>query len=750
MRTTRSLALAFALALAGACDDPSGAGGSGPVVTLQSPVASARFAGGDVIDVRASAVDGGGAALDDAELMWWAELHHDTHTHPFIAPVTGGRGQATIPRVGHLETNIFYRFYARVLDAEGRADTAFVDIQPQLTVLNIATEPAQLLVLVDGQPRETPLRLESVVGMEHVIGVPPEQNHGPFAYAFVRWSHGGPATQRVTSPVEPLDLTVSLESIGPANGMPTVQLTSPASGAQVRSGVPIPLEATASDADGQVVRVEFLDGDELIGTATSEPWSVMWTPGALGTRQLRARAVDDRHGAVLSAGVSVVVQSQGTGDITAPVATLVTPAAGTTGLTGSVPVAATATDDVGVVAVEFQLDGILLSVDAEPPYEAQVASTGAHASGAHVVRARARDAAGNVSPWASAPVTFGGSVSLPAGFVRTPYVDGFNGILTAIAIAPDGRMFVCEQTGRLRVVKGGALLAEPFVSLIVNVDGERGLLGVALDPAFASNGYVYVYHTTPEGGLHNRVTRFTAAGDVAAPGSARVIVDLPPLSAASNHNGGAMQFGPDGKLYVAVGDNTIGAQAPSLSTTFGKLLRFNADGTIPEDNPFYAQTTGLNRAIWAKGLRNPYTFGFQPGTGRMHINDVGESAWEEINLGRAGADYGWPATEGPTDDPRFDAPILAYRHSGSPPLFTGFSVVGAAFYNPSTVMFGTPYVDDYFFADYVSGWIYRMESDGSHDAYAFAQTGANPVNLIVGDDGALYVLLNSRIDRISR
>lgn len=745
----RTFAVA-ALALVIACGDPSGAGGGGPIVTLHSPVPGTRFSGGDVIEVRASATDAAGAPLAGVEFSWWADLHHDTHTHPFRPAAEGAQGQATIPRVGHLETNIFYRFYARALDAEGRADTAYVDMEPRLTVLNITTEPAQLVVLVDGQPRATPLALPSVVGMEHTVGVPPEQNHGPFAYAFARWAHGGPATQRVTSPDEPLALTVSLEAIGPANIMPTVQFTSPASGAHVRTGVPVPLTATASDADGSIVRVDFLDDTQVIGTATTEPWAVLWTPTTLGQRRLRAQATDTRYGSTLSDEVRVVVQGAGAGDITAPVATLTAPAPGSTGLTGSVLATATATDDIGVSSVEFELDGILAGIDAEAPYDVLIASTAAHASGAHVVRARARDAAGNVSPWASAPVTFGGDVALPAGFTRTPFVEGFNGILTAIAFAPDGRMFVAEQTGQLRVVKNGVLLAEPFVALTVNADGERGLLGVALDPSFAANGYVYVYHTTPEGGLHNRVTRFTASGDVAAAGSAQVIVDLPTLSAAANHNGGAMQFGPDGKLYVAVGDNTNGAQAPSLERVFGKILRFNADGTIPADNPFYTQTAGLNRAIWAKGLRNPYTFGFQPGTGRMHINDVGENEWEEINLGRAGADYGWPATEGPTTDVRYDAPLLAYRHSGGPPLFNGYSVVGAAFYNPSTPMFGTPYVGDYFFADYVSGWVYRMESDGSNDAYAFAQTGENPVNLIVGADGSLYVLLNSRIDRITR
>jgi len=121
---------------------------------------------------------------------------------------------------------------------------------------------------------------------------------------------------------------------------------------------------------------------------------------------------------------------------------------------------------------------------------------------------------------------------------------------------------------------------------------------------------VYVYYTATTPTVHNRISRFTAAGDVAAPGSERVVMDLEDLTAATNHNGGAIHFGPDGKLYVAVGDNANGANAQSLATRKGKVLRINADGSIPADNPFQAATTGANRAIWALGLRNPFTFAF--------------------------------------------------------------------------------------------------------------------------------------------
>ena len=151
------------------------------------------------------------------------------------------------------------------------------------------------------------------------------------------------------------------------------------------------------------------------------------------------------------------------------------------------------------------------------------------------------------------------------------------------------------------MVKDGALLSTPFLTVTVSSSGERGLIGVTLDPAFATNGYVYVYYTATTPAIHNRVSRFTANGDVALAGSEVVLLDLNNLSSATNHNGGALHFGPDGKLYVAAGDNATSSNAQTLSNLLGKILRINADGTIPTDNPFFGTATGVNRAIWAMG-----------------------------------------------------------------------------------------------------------------------------------------------------
>ena len=153
--------------------------------------------------------------------------------------------------------------------------------------------------------------------------------------------------------------------------------------------------------------------------------------------------------------------------------------------------------------------------------------------------------------------------SLPAGFSQVLVANGISAP-TVMAFSPDGRIFVAQQSGQLRIIKNGVLLSQPFVSLTVNSSGERGLLGIAFDPAFASNQYIYLYHTLASGS-NNRVTRFTANGDIALAGSDTVIINLDPLSGATNHNGGTMQFGPDGKLYIGVGENAIPSNSQSLT-----------------------------------------------------------------------------------------------------------------------------------------------------------------------------------------
>ncbi|HEX3145964.1 MAG TPA: PQQ-dependent sugar dehydrogenase [Pyrinomonadaceae bacterium] len=330
------------------------------------------------------------------------------------------------------------------------------------------------------------------------------------------------------------------------------------------------------------------------------------------------------------------------------------------------------------------------------------------------------------------------AATLPAGFAETQIAGGLSSP-SAMEIAPDGRIFVCLQGGQLRVIKNGSLLATPFVSLTVDSSGERGLLGIAFDPNFATNHFVYVYYTVPGAPAHNRVSRFTANGDVALAGSEFVLVDLDNLSSAGNHNGGAIHFGPDGKLYVAVGENANAANAQTLNNRLGKVLRINSDGSIPGDNPFFNTASGANRSIWAMGLRNPFTFAFQPGTGRMFINDVGETKWEEINDGIAGSNYGWSLCEGACSPPNanFRDPLFQYAHGST--AVEGCAIVGAGFYNPATVQFPTSYVGKYFFGDLCNGWI-RLFDPSNKTATGFATGISTLVDIKIANDGSLYYL----------
>jgi glucose/arabinose dehydrogenase len=449
-------------------------------------------------------------------------------------------------------------------------------------------------------------------------------------------------------------------------------------------------------------------------------------------------------------------------DTQAPTATLTAPVDFTANIPNTVTLTATATDNVAVTSVEFQIDGQLVGTAlTAAPYSANVDTT-PYASGQHVVRVRAKDAAANVSAWSSVTVSFGGSRTQPPNITRNQtWVTGLTGA-TAMAQAPDGRIFVTQQTGAVRVVKNGVLLATPFAQLNVDSNGERGLIGITLHPNFASNNLLYVYYTSPEGGSHNRISRFTAVGDVMGAASEERLVNLPNLSGATNHNGGGMHFGSDGKLYVGVGDNANGAQAQDLNKVFGKLLRFNDDGTIPTDNPFAnsAGTTGLARATWAYGLRNPYTFAVQPGTGRIHINDVGENTWEEINLGAAGKNYGWPGSEGPANvTGAIVAPIFNYKHSAATPpgsgpggFLTGLAITGGTFYPttgiPAAGAFPDFYRGTYFFADFVSKFIARYDIE-NNAVYSFGSVSGSPVDMLSGVGGELFVLTRDSITRFA-
>ncbi|MGZ3396360.1 MAG: PQQ-dependent sugar dehydrogenase [Isosphaeraceae bacterium] len=383
--------------------------------------------------------------------------------------------------------------------------------------------------------------------------------------------------------------------------------------------------------------------------------------------------------------------------------------------------------------------------------------------------------------------------TLPPGFTEAPVVSGLSSP-TVMEFAPDGRLFVLEQGGNVKLVHDDGTT---WTALHLNVDsnGERGLLGIAFDPNYNANHFVYLYYTNPNAGgaswatgEHNQISRFTV--DDSNPqqptftGEAPIL-DLNNLISATNHNGGAIHFGLDGMLYAGVGDNTqTFSQGEStyrvsqtLSNLLGKQLRidvssFNSgiatrDDTtvghlIPTNNPFVGTASGINKLIYNLGLRNPFTFAVQPGTGTIFINDVGETTWEEIDQSVAGANYGWSGgnTDGfgqsPPGPGTYRDPLLAYNHQGGP-AGGGIAIVGGTFYNPTTPSLPSSYVGKYFYADLGGGWIRVF--DPAHPGNASHPDTSQPFatnlpggsrDLKVDAAGSLYYLSgNGLIDKIS-
>lgn len=328
---------------------------------------------------------------------------------------------------------------------------------------------------------------------------------------------------------------------------------------------------------------------------------------------------------------------------------------------------------------------------------------------------------------------------LPDGFVQQRLATGLDP--TSMDIAPDGRIFITEKYGQVRIVRNGALLPDPFLTIPVDNFNERGLSAIALDADFDRNGYVYVYYTVPGRNI-NRLSRFTANGDFAIPGSEFILLETESMP-GTIHNAGAMVFGTDGKLYISIGDGADAGTAQRLDRLLGKILRINPDGSIPNDNPFYNQTTGIYRAIWARGFRNSYTMAIEPGTGRIFANDVGGDRFEEVNEIVRGGNYGWNIVEGPlagqNRPDNYQDPVYAYNHA------QGCCIIGAAFYNPTIPTFPEQYRGKYFFADYCGNYMNFLNPDNGQVEGIFLTNLNQLVNIRVSDDGDLYYLMRSGI-----
>ncbi|MGB0582964.1 MAG: PQQ-dependent sugar dehydrogenase, partial [Limisphaerales bacterium] len=311
----------------------------------------------------------------------------------------------------------------------------------------------------------------------------------------------------------------------------------------------------------------------------------------------------------------------------------------------------------------------------------------------------------------------------------------------------DGRIFIADQTGYIRGWKNRRLQQRPVLDLSERVDDywERGLIGLTFHPDFPQTPQLFVVYVAKEPWPHHVISRFTMIGDQADPESEFVLLrgdDQTKLGGKvpHGHQGGPIRFGPDGKIYVGIGEQTARQPSQSLKSLLGKILRINPDGSIPTDNPFYQQATGKYRAIWATGIRNPFGMAFDPDSERLFISDVGQSKFEEINHIKRGANYGWPHAEGPLKNPKFTNPIHAY-----PPAF-GRSIVGAGFY-PRDDPFPPKWRGKFFFADWAANWVKAIDPDNPARAIYFAKGLNKPATIEIAHDGSLLVLNRGTIWR---
>jgi len=318
----------------------------------------------------------------------------------------------------------------------------------------------------------------------------------------------------------------------------------------------------------------------------------------------------------------------------------------------------------------------------------------------------------------------------PANFQRTLLVGSGLAAPTAIEFAPDGRLFILELGGGVRIYKDGALLPGNFATLPAWANADNGLLGIAMDPEFNSNHYIYFYFIDAGDRFH-KVVRYNAAGDIGTDGPF-VIYDSQ-MASGSNHAGGTIQFGPDGKLYLGIGDSGLSLNSASLSTPQGKIIRINKDGSIPSDNPFYS-TPNARKEIWALGFRNPFRFQFDPLNGNLYAGDVGEASWEEVNLVTKGGNYGWPQAEGACSGCPYVNPIHAYFHASA-----GYSITGGPVYRKT--VFPAEYQGNLFYADFARGFIRRLplNPDGTAGTEViFDSSVGTVVDMKIGNDGAMY------------
>jgi glucose/arabinose dehydrogenase len=316
----------------------------------------------------------------------------------------------------------------------------------------------------------------------------------------------------------------------------------------------------------------------------------------------------------------------------------------------------------------------------------------------------------------------------------------------SMVFTPDGRMLFSEVTeGTVRVAERrgdqATLLPEPFARLEIAKGGESGTLGVALDPDYQHNRWVYLYYSEPDPArkdrrpLSNRIVRFTDVNNVGT--DMTVIYDNIAMSREGRHNGGRLLFGPDGKLYVTVGNAEDKTNSQNLENPNGKVLRLNPDGSIPSDNPFPGSP------IFAYGFRNMFGIAFHPTTKQVYVTENSGDSHDEINLVRAGANYGFPYFEGVGNDSRFVDPMW---ESGSRTI----GPTGMTFYSGDQL---PQFRGDLFWCAFNTGTMTRMRLGGPDFDQVIGAEDVVPgcfLDVVNGPDGALYYSSVSQILRLGR
>lgn len=315
----------------------------------------------------------------------------------------------------------------------------------------------------------------------------------------------------------------------------------------------------------------------------------------------------------------------------------------------------------------------------------------------------------------------------------TPIAEGLDNPVK-MAVAPDGTIFFTELlSGNVRVIENGKVRAAPIKSFKVVTEGETGLLGIAVDPDFQEDPFIYVYLTQEIGGqIENRVVRFRYENG----GAGETEVLLGGIPAARIHNGGEINFGPDKRLYIGTGDATNQPSAQSRRALSGKVLRIDRDGGIPDDNPFEGSP------VYSIGHRNVFGLAFHPGNDDLYITENGPDRNDEINRIKRGANYGWPEAIGPSNDDRFVDPLQTFTPNIAP--------TGATFVR-GTEIYGSGYENNLIFGDYLKGTLHRLElsKDGSRIIRDSALLSEDSIfDVAQSPKGQIYFVSSGKISRL--